>query len=163
MHCPSCGTQDVRKVSVAYEMGVEKTRSKTIFGGGLLSIFGPMLGVGGAITRGTNETLQAQRLAPPQKSRPILSAFLVFLGLGMFGEIPVMILGWIIGKPGLVIGSILWLIAVFLLPALILVQGVSRNRRIPGQLEKWNKLFICDRCGEVFTKDVGITESRSVG
>lgn len=160
MHCPSCGTQDVRKVSMVYENGVQKTRSRTLFGGGLLSLFGPALGVGGAVTRGRNTTLQAERLAPPQKAHPFLMAFLIFLAMGLFGGMPMVILHFMFGKVGTAIGSFIYLILIFGLPIFVIVQGLKNNHRLPAQLEKWNNLFICERCGDVFTKEEGLSEKK---
>jgi hypothetical protein len=68
LECPTCGSQEVRRASLAYEMGVQKTRNKTLGGGVALSMAGPIVGVGGAASRGRNTSLFAERFEPPKKS-----------------------------------------------------------------------------------------------
>ena len=154
LQCPECGSEHVRKVSLLYEDGVQKTKSRTIMGGGLFSIFGPALGIGGAVTRGKNTTLTAERLAPPQRARPILAAVLVFFGFGMFGEIPAIFLGRLLGgKSGETVGLMFFFIALFGVPIYLLVKGFAENRRYPERYASWNSMFACTTCGRVFTRE----------
>lgn len=167
LHCPECGSDDVRRVAIAYEKGVEKTRSITGMGGGLFSLFGPAFGLGVAVTRGKNTTLQAERIAPPQKARPILAAFIVFIGAMFIGaplDIFVMFLFHWIGlgqKFGSIIGGLMVLALAFGLPIYLLYAGFSHNLKLPKKLEEWNKLYTCERCGEVFGKEAGVTKNTS--
>lgn len=161
MHCPECGSDDVYRVAVTYEKGVQNTRSKTIFGGGLLSLFGPVFGLGVAVTRGRNTTLEAERLAPPQRAHPILVAFLLFLAALFFGD-PLALLiiysaQWAgLGKPvGVIVGAGVFWGLLFGLPAYVLYKGFRHNHRFPKMLAEWNNLYTCARCGNVFPKEKG--------
>lgn len=156
MHCPSCGTQDVRKVSMVYEEGVQITRSKTIFGGGLLSLFGPALGMGGAYSKGKAASLLAEKLSPPKAPKSVLLTAIKSFILGMaIGLAAWTILGDRYGIPGKKIGTIIMAILLIGLPAYKITQVVKRRKRYPAELSNWNQLFICERCGEVFTKTDG--------
>ncbi|MGK9451700.1 hypothetical protein [Acidithiobacillus caldus] len=161
LHCPECGSEDVYRVAVAYEKGVQKTRSKTFMGGGLLSLFGPAFGIGAAVTRGRNTTLLAERLAPPQKAHPILVAIITFFAVCLLGFPVDFALAFFFGgiglgqKVGLVIGGTIWLGCLIGLPIYALYKGFQYNLRLPKAIAEWNNLYTCDRCGHVFTKEAG--------
>lgn len=152
IECPECGSQDVRKVSMVYEMGVQKTRSHSMGGGAALSLLGPIIGAGGSISRGRHESLLAARIGPPKKRRPVSMAVLVFFGMGSFGMGIPIVLGVVFGNVVAVIAYVAYLIALFALPLYILVDGFRYNKKLPRLLAKWENLFVCERCGEVFNR-----------
>lgn len=159
--CPGCGTEDIRKVSLIYENGVQKTRSKTLFGGGLLGLLGPMLGLGAAVTRGTNKTLTAERLGPPQKMHPVLSAVIVFLGMLFFAFPVVILIGASISRAVEGIFGMIFTVALFGLPIWIFIHGMHYNSQYPELLEKWNGLFMCERCGDIFSREEAIKAEKA--
>lgn len=156
MHCPECGTEDVHRVAVAYEKGVQNTRSKTIMGGGIISLFGPALGVGVAATRGRNSTLLAERIAPPRRARPILSSAVTFVIMIIVYLLGYVLTGWLFGLLVATIVGIILLAIWLTLPFYVLYKGFVYNHRFPKLMESWNNLYLCDRCGEVFPKDIGL-------
>src|SRR5436190_21804992 len=66
LSCPSCAAADVRRVSLRYREGTTMVDQRT--GGAGVGLAGGGLGVGvfGSRTQGTNKTLLARDLAPPQ-------------------------------------------------------------------------------------------------
>lgn len=150
IQCPTCGSENVRRVTLAYEMGVQKTRNKTIGGGAAFTLFGPIIGVGAAASRGQNTSLFADRFSPPKKVRPILRGFLTLLiGFPIYG---------IAGLIGISIGSGLSILAsgafgafcIFVLPILVILLSVQRNKDADRQKKDLDKLFVCECCGEIF-------------
>lgn len=150
IQCPTCGSQEVRRVSLAYEMGVQKTRNKTIGGGAAISLVGPIVGVGAAASRGRNTSLFAERFEPPKMVRPFLRGFLTCVaGFPIYG---------IVGLVGMSVGSGASILAsgafgffcIFVLPVLVILLSIQRNRNAARQKKDWDKLFVCECCGEIF-------------
>lgn len=150
LECPTCGSQEVRRASLAYEMGVQKTRNKTLGGGVALSMVGPIVGVGGAASRGRNTSLFAERFEPPKKVRPVLRAFLTFLaGIPLFGILEM--IGVFTGvKFVMLLFDLIGLFCVYGLPFIVYFAAAKKNREIERQTQDWSRLFVCERCGEVF-------------
>lgn len=150
LECPTCGSQEVRRASLAYEMGVQKTRNKTLGGGVALSMVGPIVGVGGAASRGRNTSLFAERFEPPKKVRPFMRAFLMFLiGIPLYGFAG--LIGISIGSSfSILLSGAFGLFCMFVLPFIVFIVSVQKNRDAESKMQDWSRLFVCERCGEVF-------------
>jgi hypothetical protein len=126
--CPTCGSDTVQKVSVIYE---QQTHTGMSSGGGVglaLTPNGLAPVVGGTSGTQLNQSLLAQRLAPPRLSRPVPKW------------------AWVV----VVIGFIFYLIPGLLL----LLFWIPRLRRgDPGAADAyaaWQRSYYCHRCGAVF-------------
>lgn len=150
LECPTCGSQEVRRASLAYEMGVQKTRNKTLGGGVALSMVGPIVGVGGAVSRGRNTSLFAERFEPPKKVRPFMRTFLTFL-IGVPLYCFAVLIGLSIGSNfSILLSGGVGLFCLFVLPFIIFLVSVQKNRDTERKMQDWSRLFVCERCGEVF-------------
>jgi len=119
LECPTCGSQDVRRASLAYEMGVQKTRNKTLGGGVALSMIGPIVGVGGAASRGRNTSLFAERFEPPKKVRSIMRTFLTFM-IGIPLYCFAVLIGLSIGSNfSILLSGVVGLFCLFVLPVIV--------------------------------------------
>jgi hypothetical protein len=67
LRCPSCGSTDLRRVSLVYEEGLSWTKAKSRLRGVSLGEGGPNVIVGRAMTTGTSVSQLLKKLEPPQK------------------------------------------------------------------------------------------------
>src|SRR5437867_13450809 len=85
LRCPNCNSIDLKKVSLAYEEGLFRSKGRTrlhavVAGGG-----GPDLVVGRATTHGTQQSALSKKLTPPVKWSYLKvtgSSVLVFVCVG---------------------------------------------------------------------------------
>lgn len=148
--CPSCESHEVRKVSLVYEEGFQKTRTKTIFGGGAISLLGPVFGLGAAYSRGTSQSLLAERLAPPRVPRPFFYAVIAFLVIGIVGLLPPILIGIIFGNIAYHFVVFIWFAALIAYPCYVFIREMALLRGYQKKLSDWNQLFMCNQCGHIF-------------
>src|SRR5260370_14706111 len=67
LRCPNCHTSDLKKVSLAYQEGLSRVRTKSRLRALLFGEDGPNVIVGSAVTRGTQQTELSSALRPPKK------------------------------------------------------------------------------------------------
>ena len=67
LRCPKCNSTDLKKVSLAYQEGLYRTKARTRVGGVVAGADGPELAVGRATTRGTQQSVLSKALRPPAK------------------------------------------------------------------------------------------------
>jgi hypothetical protein len=83
--CPNCRSTDLKKVSLAYQEGLQHVSTRTRLRGVVVGSDGPDVVVGRANTRGTQQTEISKALTPPRKWS-YLKLFgwsvLVFLSVG---------------------------------------------------------------------------------
>lgn len=130
VNCPSCGSENVQRVTVAYEAGTTETHTA-----GRLR---HSEGVAYHSTSGTSQTALAQRVSPPSK-RSNTAAFLIAL-LGFFVAIVL---------PGLfrLVGLVAFIVCIF-----IAVKAAIWNTKTWPQLyREWQQKWVCHKCGDVFT------------
>ena len=156
IECPKCGSPDVRRISMTYKMGVQNTRSRSIGGGLALSLLGPMIGMGGAVSRGQNTSLLAAQVAPPKRKSPVLRMILWFLGIDVVFYF-VMMIGLVITHhhttPPLL--NLFLFLLIFGVPAFQGILAARYNRKVyPEQLAQWDRIFICERCGNQFVPNL---------
>ena len=157
--CPTCGSEQVQRVSVVYESGTTSTRGRGLG----VAIAGDDLIPVGTSTRSTSQTQLAARLVPPKKQGAgyILSAVAITLGGVVFGLIPAAAGGVI----GIAIGSCLALGGF----AGGLVYAATESKKVSAynsqvwekQYQQWQRRWLCHKCGHVFTPEVTTSDAAS--
>jgi hypothetical protein len=149
LRCPDCNSSELKKVSLAHEEGLLHTTARSRLRGFLLGENGPNPVVGRAITQGTHQSQLSVRLRPPAKWSygklifwSALSSFgllVAYIHSVMASSTPASSLGVV---TYLVLSPVVFLFCLFL---------VWRHNTFfyPRQLERWNRSFLCDRCGAV--------------
>lgn len=143
--CPKCGsTEHYFKVSALYENDTSNTASKTAGVG--ISLSGGV-GVGVGSSRGTQQTLLAARLQPPERPiKPDSTAKAIALGIVTAALVATLaVASWYITAVivGLLFGS-----------GVLAMMGNSRAyprqlAQYHDDLARWQRQWICRRCGEV--------------
>jgi hypothetical protein len=154
LRCPDCNSSDLKSVSLAHEEGLFQATARTRLRGFLLGENGPNLVVGRAITQGTHQSQLSVRLRPPAKwsyAKLILWSALFSFGLLVVYIHSVMASATPASSVGVV--SYLVLFPVVFLFCLFLVWR-HNTFFYPGQLERWNRSFLCERCGAVSEHNV---------
>jgi hypothetical protein len=67
LQCPNCRSTDLKKVSLAYQEGLQRVNMGTRLRGVVVGSDGPDLVVGRATTKGTQQTEISKVLTPPKK------------------------------------------------------------------------------------------------
>lgn len=135
--CPRCKSEDVQRFAVVHKQGVTNSESATTAVG---TGDRGYVGVGTASTSTVSTTKLAAETAPPA-ARDVLSPgfFAVLSALGLFSTF---------GMPG--VWRIVWL-AILLVSVPMLRARRRYNRdELPGLRAKWDRSFLCGRCGEAF-------------
>lgn len=136
LHCPRCGSEHVRRLSLIYREGLAVVKTGTAGVG-----FGDDgMAVGGARTGGTQQSLASLGAAPPEQrpmSGPIamVVAALVAILVGASGSAGVLVIGLVLAAVG---G--MW------------AYGSSHyNSHVyPALHRRWETSYSCTRCAEVF-------------
>jgi hypothetical protein len=138
--CTKCGTEEVRRLSLIYEEGLAiiNTRSQSsgaAFGGG-----GASFGSASTHTTGTQQTALSKKAAPPTKRHTILWG----IAAGILGMIALS------GLTSPSFGLLIWAgLAAF--AARMTLQAKAYNAMVfPDAHARWQRSFMCNRCGEVF-------------
>lgn len=143
--CTNCGSTAMRKVSLAYEQGVSHTTAKTRLRGFWLGDF--MLGQ--AVTHATHESQLSVRLRRPAKS----SYGKVIRWSALLSVVPLIAYVHSVmahSTPASSLGPILYLVLLSAVLMCCLFLVWRRNTFLhPRELERWNRSFLCQRCGEV--------------
>lgn len=144
--CPHCQSENTNKLSISYENGLTQVRTRTAGIGGLIGLFGPAIGVGLARTRGTHQTGTSLRAAPPRKKSYIKPFILSFI-IGWFSSLAIPLHSASADLRGNVTVEVFLLVL-----AVYLFYTFRFNMMVwPKQVAAWNELFVCNRCGEIFT------------
>lgn len=124
--CPTCGSDNIQKISLAVMKG---TKSVSLFGLG-----GSGAGPGGGGAMGTSQSALAEIHSPPTEKR----IFWWCLGIFLFA-------------PGAIATGNAFpiVIAVMCLAGLIRAWYYN-NKEYPTELREWNSRWICQRCASVF-------------
>src|ERR1700675_4704494 len=67
LRCPSCNGTDLKKLSLAYQEGLQRVNTRTRLRGVVVGSDGPDVVVGRAITKGIQQTNLSKALHPPKK------------------------------------------------------------------------------------------------
>ena len=151
LQCPNCKSTDLKKVSLAYEEGFQRISTRTRLRGVVVGSDGPDVVVGRATTKGIQQTGISKALSPPTKWSYVKLfgwSALVFLSVGwiVFYVTTVTKNSSSISSVPLMAYSLLSA-GVFVL--LLLIYGKHNYSTYLGQYARWNRSFICERCGTV--------------
>jgi hypothetical protein len=156
LQCPNCRSTDLKKVSLAYQEGLQHVSTRTRLRGVVVGSDGPDVVVGRATTKGIQQTEVSKELTPPMKwSYPKLFGWSVLLFLSV---------GWIVFYANTItrnssfVSSIPLAVYSFLsagvFVVLFLIYWNHNYSTYPGQYARWNRSFICERCGAVSQHDL---------
>ena len=151
MRCPKCNSTDLKKVSLAYEEGLYRGEGRTRLSAALVGGSGPDLMVGRATTDTSHQSALSKRLSPPAKwsylkvcSWPVLAfvciGWLVFYvntvatNTRTVASGPLVLFGFIAGVAFVGLLFLTWR------------HNYSTYQR---EFAKWDRSFICQRCGNV--------------
>lgn len=151
LQCPNCRSTDLKKVSLAYQEGLQHVSTRTRLRGIVVGSDGPDIVVGRATTKGMQQTEISKALTPPAKWSYVKLfgwSALVFLSVG-----------WIVFYVNTVTKNSSYVASVPLMTYsrlsagvfvfLLLIYGKHNHLTYPGQYARWNRSFICQRCGTV--------------
>jgi hypothetical protein len=161
LRCPKCNSTDLKKVSLAYEEGLFRSEGRTRLRAVAVGSGGPDLVVGRATTHGTQQSALSKKLTPPIKwsyLKVIGWSALVFACVGWL----VFYVNTVTTNATSVSSAPLTLFALFFVAALVLsffLVWRHNHSTYTEQQARWDRAFICQRCG-TFNQD-GIGERTS--
>jgi predicted RNA-binding Zn-ribbon protein involved in translation (DUF1610 family) len=138
--CPSCASEDVRRLQLIYREGYSAVNASTntvglARGGGYTSV-----GSARSQTSGTQQTLLSMGAAPPEKRKVGGKIFGLLVGV-------LFILAGL-GSPG---AGLLFGLALAGICGYVLKQAMDYNGAVyPAELQRWQNTFMCNRCGNHF-------------
>lgn len=156
LQCPNCMSTDLKKVSLAYQEGLQHVSTRTRLRGVVVGSDGPDVVVGRATTKGIQQTEISKELTPPRKwSYPKLFGWSVLVFLSV---------GWIVFYVNTITENSLTVSSLPLMTYAVLSAGVfvtvfmgywkHNNSTYVRQYAHWNRSFICQRCGAVTEQSV---------
>lgn len=151
LRCPNCRSTDLKKVSLAYQEGLQHVSTRTRLRGVVVGSDGPDVVVGRATTKGMQQTEISKALTPPAKWSYVKLlgwSALVFLSVGWI----VFYVNSITNNSSSVSSLPLRVFAVLcsgLFVALFLIYWTHNHSTYPRQYARWDRSFICQRCGAV--------------
>ena len=154
LRCPDCNSANLKKVSLAYQENVRHVDTRTRLRAFLFGSDGLNLIVGRAVTQGVHWTQLSKPLSPPRKRsyvRLILGSLVVTVA-ALFAYVV-----FVASSPPPV-STLPLKMYVFLAPVIFLVLVFllwrHNHLRFPQEYARWNRSFICQRCGAVSLHDV---------
>lgn len=154
LRCPNCNSADLKKVSFACQEGLSHVDTRTRLRAFLFGNNGPNLIVGRVVTQGVHWTQLSKGLTPPRKwsyVRLILGSLIVTL-TALFAYVV------FVASSHPPVSTLPLKMYVFLAPVifLVLVFLFWRHNQLtfPQEYARWDRSFICQRCGAVSLHDV---------
>jgi amino acid transporter len=151
LRCPNCNSTDLKKVSLAYQEGLFRSKARTslravVVGGG-----GPDLVVGRATTRGTEQSTLSKKLTPPVKW-----SYLKVIG---WSVLVFLCASWLVFYVNTVTtnattvsyGPLTFFVLIFAAIFALLLFFVWKHNHSTYQKRyaEWDRSFICSRCETV--------------
>jgi len=150
--CPSCGSENTQRVSLAYQAGVSSGLSLTV--GGIKG--GRHNALGGGITIGETSSNLSKSLCPPQKKDigfPATTGVCFFV-MAVFMAYVMVDQADSSETSDQIMVFLLILIAIVLWCIRVVVMRIRFNKDLfPTQSKNWNAEFICLRCSRRFRVD----------
>jgi len=154
LRCPDCNGADLKRVALAYQEGRSHVHTRTRLRAFLFGSEGPSLIVGKAVTQGVHWTQLSKVLSPPRKwsyVRLILGSLVVTLA-ALFAYVI------FVASSAPPVTTLPLKMYVFLAPVVFLVLAFAvwrhNHLKFPQEYERWDRSFICQRCGAVSLHDV---------
>jgi hypothetical protein len=151
LRCPKCNSTDLKRVSLAYEEGLFRSEGRTRLRAVAVGSGGPDLVVGRATTRGTGQSSISKKLTPPVKwsyLKVIGWSVLLFVCVGwlVFYVNTVTTNATTVSSAPLTLFALIYG-AIFAL--LLFLVWRHNHSSYQTQYARWDKSFICERCGTV--------------
>lgn len=151
LRCPKCNSTDLKKVSLAYQEGLFQTEARSRLRAVAVGGGGPDLVVGRATTRGAQQSALSKKLIPPVKwsyLKVIGWSVLVFVCVGwlVFYVNTVTTYGATVSSAPLTLFVLIYG-AIFAL--MLFLVWRHNHSSYQTQYARWDKSFICERCGTV--------------
>ena len=151
LQCPNCKSTDLKKVSLAYQEGLQRVSTRTRLRGIVVGSDGPDVVVGRATTKGTQQTEISKVLTPPKKW-----SYLKLIG---WSALVFLSIGWIVFYVNTITRNassissvplaIYVLVSTAIFAAVFVVYWKRNHSAYPRQYEQWDRSFLCQRCGTV--------------
>lgn len=151
LQCPNCRSTNLKKVSLAYQEGLQRVNMCTRLRGVVVGSDGPDVVVGRATTKGTQQTEISKALTSPRKwsyLKLIGRSALVFLSVG-----------WILFYVNTIAKNspsasslpltIYTLLATGLFAVVLLAYLKHNHSSYPRRYAEWHRSFLCGRCGSI--------------
>jgi hypothetical protein len=154
LRCTQCESADLKKVSLAYREGLFESKGHGRLLGLVFGSGGPGFVLGRTTAKGTHQSELSGLLRPPEKwsylrliARFCVAAFTGFIAYVIFV---------IVSTPP--VSSLPIKLLVFLAPiafcALMLLTWRHNNLVYSAEFTRWDRSFICQRCGAVSQHEV---------
>ena len=153
LRCPECQSTELKRVSLAYQEGLAHIKTRSRFLGLVFGEGSTNLVTGGTVMRGVQQTELSKILNPPVKwsyLRLIVRAVaLTFVALAAYIVF--------VASSTPPVSTLPLKLYVFLAPVvfLVLALAVWRHNHLvyPLQYARWDRSFLCQRCGTVSFHD----------
>ena|SRR5438876_41746 len=147
LRCPECNSTDLKKVSLAYQEGLFRTKGRTRLRAAVIGASGPDLVVGTATTKGTQQTELSKRLSPPKKwsylKLVVWFAVVSFVALVVYINSVMERFSTASALPVKLYGLFASCVLVFL----VLLTWRHNHSTHARQLGQWDRSYVCERCG----------------
>ena len=149
LKCPNCGNTNLKKVSLVYEEGLIRTRTKGRLKGLFFGDEGPNVVVGTSVSNGTYQTEMSKRLRPPKK----WSYGKLLLWAGILSVISLIFYTNTVMSSSS-IASVLPVVMFGVIGTVVLLASVAviwRHNQLvyPRACDRWERSFVCERCGAI--------------
>jgi len=151
LQCPNCRSRDLKKVSLAYQEGLQHVSTRTRLHGVVVGSDGPDLVVGSGTTNGIQQTAISRMVAPPRRWS--------YKTLVRWSVLAFLVAGWIVFYANTVatnsqtVSSVpLTVYTVLMLCAFVgAFAGFWRHNHstYPREFARWECSYLCGRCGTV--------------
>jgi hypothetical protein len=151
LRCPKCNSTDLKRISLAYQEGFSQINTRSRLRAVAVGSDGPDIILGRATNRGTAQTELSKALSPPK--RWSYRTLLRYWAFGfVVGTWVVIALDWSMTDSKTVISLPVLVFAVLYLGVLVLLGFAfwqHNNSVFPKEHARWNRSFMCNRCGTV--------------
>jgi hypothetical protein len=151
LHCPQCGNNGLKKLSLAYQEGLIQTQRSTRVRAVVIGGTGPDLVLGGATARASHQSVLSSQLNPPAKWS--------YLKIGSRAVLVSLCVGWLIfyintvrtNSTTVLSASVTLfaLVAAAIFALLLFLAWRHNHSSYERQYAEWDRSFICQRCGAV--------------
>lgn len=145
-NCHTCHSENIQRLSLVYAGGLSQISSSQFGGGVGFGSRGAGVGLGTAVSTGTQQSSLSAAYEPPERKPIARWVLLYFFGFLIVPGSVIMLLDWKTFVPGH------WIVAsTYVVVALLHVRAKVRfNGRVyPERLRRWQNSYLCMRCGEV--------------
>ena len=151
LHCPQCGSSDLKKISLAYQEGLFQTQRSTRVRAAVIGGSGPDLVLGRASTHASHQSALSKELSPPAKWS--------YLKVGSWSVLAFLCASWLIFYVNAVTTNtptvlstpltLFSLVAAAIFSFLLFLVWRHNQVIYARKYEEWNRSVICQRCGSI--------------